>query len=85
MFKDDGLLHKKSALKYFQHLQVSEPPIETHDQTSHDNATSQTQPNHEQPAENVKSRLANLKSLLDDGLISQDEHDEQRTKIISEI
>ena len=32
-----------------------------------------------------KSRLAELKSLKDEGIISEDEHDKQREKIISGI
>ena len=45
----------------------------------------QTQQQHVPPPRTAESRLQELKSLLDQGLISQTEYDERRKAILAEI
>ena len=50
-----------------------------------DKCTSGNQLEEEAPAATAKSRLESLRQLLDDGLITEEEYQERRTKILDEL
>jgi hypothetical protein len=84
-YKNLDIVDRKFALKYFGNLQASMSNSKQKENSNNIDLGTQTEAGSMSKADTIEKRLVDLQLLLDKNLISKEEYDQQRGKIILEI